>query len=351
MASHRENKSRGADANVVHRFQTLHVEPEEEQDDFTITSTQVRLETAKTIISRNTSPDIPFNQSINPYRGCEHGCSYCYARASHAYLELSPGLDFETILYAKQNSVQLLRQELGAKHYQCQTMSLGNITDAYQPVERDMKLTRSIIQLLAKVRHPVSVVTKSALILRDIDLLSAMAKDDLVHVSISLTSLDHDLSRKMEPRAASPQRRLEVIEKLANAGIPVSVLLAPVIPSINDHEIEKIIAAAKQAGAASINYLMLRLPYEVKDVFQDWLQSYFPDRYVKVINKLQSLFDGQVYQAEFGKRMRGQGEYAALINSRFKLACKKVDLSDEFIVTRKDLFAPHLLHESQLNLF
>jgi DNA repair photolyase len=351
LASPRKNKGRGADGNVLHRFQRLHVEPEGEQHDSVSTSTQVHLETAKKIISRNASPDIPFNQSINPYRGCEHGCAYCYARANHAYLELSPGLDFETILYAKQNCAQLLREELSAKNYQCQTISLGNITDAYQPVEREMRLTRSLIELLAKAKHPLSIVTKSALILRDMDLLSAMAKDDLVHIAISLTSLDHDLSRKMEPRAASPQRRLEVIEKLVDAGIPVSVLLAPIIPSINDHEIEKIIAAVKQAGAASINYLVLRLPHEVKDVFQDWLQNYYPDRYAKVINKLHSLFDGQVYRAGFGKRMRGQGEYAALINSRFKLACKKTDLSNVFIETRTDLFAPHLLHENQLNLF
>lgn len=351
MTSQRKNKSRGADANVLHRFQALHIEPEEEQVDFISASAQVRLETAKTIISRNSSPDIPFDQSINPYRGCEHGCAYCYARASHVYLELSPGLDFETILYAKQNCAELLRQELTAGNYQCQTISLGNITDAYQPIEREMKLTRSIIEILAKARHPTSIATKSALILRDIELLSAMASDNLLHVAVSITSLDHELSRKMEPRAASPQRRLGVINRLTEAGIPVSVLLAPVIPSINDHEIEKIVTASKQAGAVAINYLILRLPYEVKDVFQEWLQSYFPERSAKVINKLHSLFDGQAYRAGFGTRMRGQGEYAALINSRFKLASKKANLGNDFVEIRTDLFAPHLLSENQLNLF
>lgn len=351
MAKPGKNKSRGAYENVLHRFQSFEFEVDNEHGENKSANTQVRLETAKSIISKNSSPDIPFEQSINPYRGCEHGCSYCYARASHAYLELSPGLDFEIILYAKENCAELLKQEITSRQYQCASISLGNITDAYQPVERELKLTRSIIEVLAKARHPVSIVTKSALILRDIDLLAEMAKDNLVHVAISITSLDHILSRKMEPRAASPRRRLEVIERLVAAGIPVSVLLAPVIPSINDHEIENIVHASKKSGACNINYLILRLPHEVKDVFLAWLQRYFPERQAKVLNKLHSLFDGKAYRADFGTRMRGEGDYAALINSRFKLARKKASYKIDFIEARTDLFAPHLLSENQLNLF
>ena len=352
MADELAMKGRGARGNISHRFS---VETIERDNVFAVQpkqhNTEVRFELAKTIITKNNSPDIPFNYSINPYRGCEHGCSYCYARASHAYLELSPGLDFETVLYAKQNAAELLQIELASKSYRCDSIALGNNTDAYQPIERRLKITRGILQTFERVRHPVSIVTKSALILRDLDLLTSLAQDNLVHVAISLTSLDHSLASKMEPRAASPSKRLQVIERLSQAGVPVSALIAPIIPAINDNEIEDLVVAAQQRGVCSANFVMLRLPHEVKDVFQDWLQVYFPLRKDKVTNKLRSMFGGEMYRSQFGARMRGSGEYASLIHARFKLACKKVGLSNQFIELRKDLFRPDLLQADQLSLF
>lgn len=345
-------KGRGAARNVDHRFVVEVVQRDEEivaAD--SLPATEVRLEQAKTIITKNTSPDIPFNQSINPYRGCEHGCSYCYARASHAYLELSPGLDFETIIFAKKNAPELLARELAAKSYACDSIALGNNTDAYQPVERKLQLTRAILEIFERTRHPVSIVTKSGLILRDLDLLVSLAERQLVHACISLTTLDHALAAKMEPRAAAPTKRLQIIERLHNAGIPVSVLIAPVIPAINDHEIESLVDAACRHGAESVNYVVLRLPHEVQDVFQAWLRAYFPLRYKKVMNKLRSMFGGDVYRSEFGSRMRGSGEYASLIRARFKIACKKAELDNAFINLRTDLFRPDLLQVDQLQLF
>ena len=345
-------KGRGAQSNVKHRFQITSSEPDSEYfDDELSCVTEVRLENATRIITKNSSPDIPFNQSINPYRGCEHGCAYCYARASHAYLELSPGLDFETILYAKQNANELLIKEISQKTYQCQTIAFGNNTDAYQPIERKLKLTRSLLETLTTAKHPLSIVTKSALILRDLDLLTQLAKDNLIHVAISITSLDHALARQMEPRAASPSRRLMVIEQLVKVGVPVSVLMAPIIPSINDHEIEDILASAKSVGALNVNYVILRLPHEVKQVFLDWLQINFPLRYKKVVNRLQDIFGEDMYQSEFGTRMRGTGEFAELINARFKLALKQNGYENNFFELAVDKFSPHKLSKSQMNLF
>ena len=345
-------KGRGAASNVDHRFTVNRIELDHEfvsEDASRIT--QLRLEQAKSIVTKNSSPDVPFNRSVNPYRGCEHGCSYCYARASHAYLELSPGLDFETVIFAKRNAPELLRSELGAKSYTCETIALGNNTDAYQPVERKLKITREILEVFELTRHPVSIVSKSALLLRDLDLLESLAKDQLVHVSISLTTLDNALAAKMEPRASAPSKRLQVIERLSTAGVPVSVLIAPVIPSINDNEIEALINAAKQQGAFSVNYVILRLPHEVERVFQDWLRIHFPLRYKKVINKLNSMFNGAVYRSEFGTRMRGSGEYASIIRTRFDIACKKAGFHNNFFNLRTDLFRPDLLRSSQMNLF
>ena len=345
-------KGRGAIANVAHRFTVEQIEVDENIAKQTHGfQTDVRLEQAKKIISRNSSPDIPFNQSINPYRGCEHGCSYCYARASHAYLELSPGLDFETKLFAKRNAPECLSVELGSKSYVCEVIALGNNTDAYQPIERKLKITRAIVEILERARHPVSIVTKSALIMRDIDLLASLAKDNLVHVTISLTTLDHSLAAKMEPRAAAPSKRLQVLERLRAAGIPVSVLIAPIIPDINDSEIEALLHAAKQHGASNANYVVLRLPHEVEEVFQDWLRTYFPLRYKKVMNKLASMFGGKVYQSQFGQRMRGSGEFASLINARFKVASRKAGITNDFVELRTDLFRPDLLQLDQLPLF
>lgn len=352
MATKLGVKGRGAAINVAHRFTLEQIERDESfEADKRQYKTQVRIEQAKTIISKNTSPDIPFDQSINPYRGCEHGCSYCYARASHAYLELSPGLDFETILYAKRNAPQLLGVELAKKTYRCQSIALGNNTDAYQPIERKLKITRGILEVLERTRHPVSIVTKSALILRDLDLLTSLAKDNLVHVAISLTSLDHSLAASMEPRAVAPNRRLHVMQRLHAAGVPVSALIAPIIPSINDNEIESLVHAAQQHGADSANYVVLRLPHEVEDVFKQWLRVYFPARYTKVMNKLTSMFAGKVYRSQYGTRMRGEGEYARLIHSRFKLASKKAGLSSNFVDLNTDLFRPDLLQQDQLALF
>lgn len=344
-------RGRGAHSNVKHRFQSKDIEYEGQSEESLSPKTHVRLETASSIISRNSSPDIPFNQSLNPYRGCEHGCSYCYARASHAYLQLSPGLDFETKIFAKENAVDLLKHELLKPSYQCETLAVGNNTDAYQPVERKLRITRQIIELLAHCKHPVSIITKSSLILRDTDLLATMAEDQLMHVSVSLSSLDHALTSKLEPRAASPTRRLQLIKRLTDAGIPVSVLIAPVIPSINDHELEDVMAQVREQGAISCSYITLRLPHEVEQVFLDWLQRFYPLRADKVKNKLISMYKGNVYKSSFGERMRGTGEYAQLIKSRFNLASKKLGFDQEFISLRTDLFQPHLLNTEQMDLF
>ena len=345
-------KGRGAARNVDHRFSAHQIRLEEDfvnQDPSRIT--QLRFEQAKSIITKNSSPDVPFNKSINPYRGCEHGCSYCYARASHAYLELSPGLDFETVIFAKRNAPELLRSELGAKSYTCETIALGNNTDAYQPAERKLQITREMLEVFERTRHPVSIVTKSALILRDLDLLASLAQDNLVHVSISLTTLDNALAAKMEPRAVAPSRRLQVIERLCAAGVPVSVLIAPVIPSINDNELEALVTTANQLGAVSVNYVVLRLPHEVEQVFQDWLRINFPLRYTKVMNKLKSMFGGAAYRSDFGSRMRGSGEYASLIRTRFEIARKKAGFDNTFINLRTDLFRPDLIQVNQMKLF
>ena len=344
-------RGRGAQGNVKHRFQGQSIDYDNGVEEFSNPETELRLETSSSIISRNSSPDVPFSQSINPYRGCEHGCCYCYARATHAYLQLSPGLDFETKIFAKQNAAELLKHELLRPGYQCETIAVGNNTDAYQPVERKLELTRQIIELIACFKHPFSIITKSSLILRDIELLSELAKDQLVHVTITITSLDHVLSSKLEPRAASPTRRLQVIRRLSEADIPVSVLIAPVIPSINDHELEDILVQAKECGAGSCNYITLRLPHEVEQVFLDWLQLHYPLRADKVKNKLISMHKGATYRSEFGTRMRGSGEYAQLINSRFSLACKKLGFDQKFLPLRTDLFQPHLLNAEQMNLF
>ena len=352
MERNHVKKGRGAITNVDYRFADRKVELDEDiAAETPAAATQVQCERAKTIITRNTSPDVPFTQSVNPYRGCEHGCSYCYARASHAYLQLSPGLDFETKIFAKINAPELLSKELAAKSYVCETIALGNNTDAFQPVERKMGITRRILEIFAHTLHPVSIVTKSALILRDLDLLVALARNNLVHVCISVTTLDHSLAAKMEPRAAAPSRRLQLLERLSSAGVPVSVLIAPIIPAINDNEVEMLVETVAQRGATRVNYVMLRLPHEVEEVFQDWLRAFFPLRYGKVMNKLKSMFGGNVYQPGFGTRMRGTGEYASLIRTRFDIARRKAGLDNAFIELRTDLFRPHLLQANQLNLF
>lgn len=310
--------------------------------------TEVSVESPRSIISRNQSPDLPFQQSINPYRGCEHGCIYCYARPSHAYLGLSPGIDFETKLTIKPNAAKLLRDELMATNYRCSTLSLGANTDPYQPIERHYNLTREVLEVMIEFSHPVNIVTKSSLIERDIDLLKQLAEKQLVNVHLSITTLDKTLARKLEPRASSPQRRLQTIETLKANGIPVSVLIAPVIPVLTDTELENIIDASAQAGAENIDYIFVRLPREVSPLFNDWLHTHYPDKAEHVMNRIKDSRNGKTNDPRFGYRLEGQGLYAEMIKKRFEVAVKKYPLNKSSPVLRTDLFHKPT---KQMNLF
>lgn len=290
--------------------------------------TELSIDSSRSIISYNDSPDVPFDRSINPYRGCEHGCVYCFARPTHAYLGLSPGLDFESRLSYKPDAAAQLRAELGRSAYRCAPIALGINTDAYQPVERHLGITRDIIEVLGEFRHPFSIITKSALIERDIDLLSALAAQNLAHVAVSITTLDRSLARTLEPRAAAPERRLKIIRRLHAAGIPVSVLIAPLIPVLTDHELEKVMTAVREAGALDVGYVLLRLPLEVADLFEQWLQHHQPLKAAHVMNRLRDCRDGKLYDNRFGHRMRGGGEYAELLRRRFHLAYEKLGFND-----------------------
>ena len=292
-------------------------------------ATEIRPEAAHSIISRNDSPDIPFEQSINPYRGCEHGCIYCYARPSHAYVDLSPGIDFETRLFYKADAARLLRAELERPGYRCSAIMLGANTDPYQPVEQRLRVTRSILEVLLAARHPVSVITKGTLVLRDLDLLGELARLNLTRVYVSFTTLDSELKRQLEPRAASPAARLRVISALATAGVPVGVMTAPMIPAINDAELESLLEAAAQAGATRAGYVLLRLPHEIKELFRDWLAEHYPQRAAHVMSLVQQSRGGQDNDPRFGMRMRGTGPWAALLRSRFELACRRLNLNRE----------------------
>ncbi|MGE5088070.1 MAG: PA0069 family radical SAM protein [Candidatus Levyibacteriota bacterium] len=289
--------------------------------------TTVSVQPARSIIARNDSPDIPFTQSINPYQGCEHGCIYCYARPSHAFLDLSPGIDFETRLFAKPQAAELLRAELAKPGYRCDPIALGANTDPYQPIEREWKLTRSILEVLAQCEHPFTIVTKSSLVERDIDLIAPMAARRMARVYVSITTLDRDLARRMEPRAAAPQRRLQTVKALADAGIPVGVMTAPVIPQLNDRDLEAILEAAAANGARSAGWVLLRLPREVAPLFREWLDAHYPQRAAHVMSLIRQMRGGRDYQAAFGARMRGDGAYAALIERRFELACARLGLN------------------------
>jgi len=288
--------------------------------------TEVRIETAKTIITRNTSPDLPFDRSLNPYRGCEHGCIYCYARPSHAYWDLSPGLDFETKLIAKTNAAAVLEQQLSKRGYVCAPINLGSNTDPYQPIEREHQLTRRLLEVLLRYRHPVTIVTKGSLILRDLDLLSELAKQRLVSVMISLTTLDDELKRTLEPRAAAPKARLRAIRVMRDAGIPVGVLCSPMIPMINDSELERLLEAASEAGALSAAYMLLRLPLEVAPLFEQWLQDHYPQRAAHVLSLVRQSRGGELYDSRFGARMRGEGVFADLLAQRFDKAIRRYGL-------------------------
>jgi DNA repair photolyase len=311
----------------------------DQEGDLEALKTHVVIEPAKSIISRNNSPDISFDQSINPYRGCEHGCIYCYARPTHCYLGHSAGLDFETQLYAKTNAAEVLERELSSPHYVPKVIALGAVTDPYQPIERRYSITRSILEVLERTQNPVGIVTKSALVMRDIDILERMASKGLVKVALSVTTLDRRVARAMEPRAATPQRRLDAISALASAGIPVTAMMAPIIPAINDSEIEKILETCAASGAQAAGYVLLRLPLELKELFREWLAAEFPDRADRVISILQSMHGGKDYVSTFGIRQRGTGPYAEQIGQRFRLAVRRLGLNHRgTFALRTDLF-------------
>lgn len=305
---------------------------------------------ARTIIAENRSPDIPFDQSVNPYRGCEHGCVYCYARPGHAYLGLSPGLDFETRIFVKQDAARLLREELARPGYRCRPLALGANTDPYQPLERRLRVTRSILEVLAEARHPVSIVTKSALICRDLDLLVPMARDRLANAYLSVTTLDPGLARTLEPRAASPALRLRAMRALAEAGVPVGVMVAPIVPGLTDHEIEAILTEAAAAGASTAGWVLLRLPHEVKDLFAAWLEAHRPSRARHVLSLVRQCRGGRLNDPDFGSRMRGGGAFADLIAQRFRLAARRLGLDGRGLPQRTDLFRPPAA-DGQLSLF
>ena len=313
-------------------------------------ATTLILDRARSVIVRNSSPDVPFSQSINPYKGCEHGCAYCFARPGHAYLGLSPGLDFETRIAWKPDAPEVLRRELAAPGYRCLPVALGINTDGWQPVERQLGLSRRLLEVLAETRHPVSIVTKSALIERDVDLLADMARDKLVQVMFSITTLDPPLARKLEPRAASPARRLAAMAALHQAGVPVGVLFAPLIPALNDHELERVLEAACKAGADTAGYVLLRLPHELKTLFEDWLHSHFPDRAGHVLSLLRQLRGGQLNDSRFGHRMRGQGVYAELYRQRMQRACTRLQLNRNRPPLNTEAFRPPA-RGPQMNLF
>ncbi len=300
--------------------------------------TEVQVERPRTIITRNESPDISFDRSINPYRGCEHGCVYCFARPTHAYMGLSPGLDFESRLFAKPDAARLLERELAKEGYQPRTIAIGTNTDPYQPIERHWRIMREILEVLEAHNHPVGIVTKSALVLRDIDILSRMAAKGLAKVALSVTTLDRKLARTMEPRASTPTRRLEAVRALNEAGVPASVMIGPVIPGLNDAEIERLLESAAAAGAKEAGYVILRLPLEVSPIFKDWLLRHYPDRFRPVMSLVRSMRGGKDYDSEWGKRMRGTGPYAWQIGRRFELAAKRLGLNTERRQLRTDLF-------------
>jgi DNA repair photolyase len=330
VLGHQRFQARGAASNRAGRFDAHQVDRVvddwyEEEPPHRIEET-VLADRARSIITTNDSPDIGFEASINPYRGCSHGCIYCFARPSHAYLGLSAGLDFETKLFYKDNAVELLEAELARPGYRPKPVALGINTDAYQPLEKRLGVTRSILAVLARCRHPVSLITKSSLILRDRDLLQDLARDGLVSVMFSVTSLSDEIKRSLEPRTASPEARLRTMRELAADGIPVGVMVAPVIPAITDREIEDILSAAREAGATCAGYVLLRLPHEVKDLFREWLREFYPDRAKHVMSLMQQSHGGKDYDSRFGHRMRGSGPYAELLHTRFRLAVRQLGL-------------------------
>jgi DNA repair photolyase len=353
---HQTFKGRGAASNPTGRFDSLSVEQVEDgwYRDATPDSIAetVLPDSARAVITTNDSPDVGFEQSINPYRGCSHGCVYCFARPSHAYLGLSPGLDFETKLFYKADAVKVLEAQLAKRSYVCKPIALGINTDGYQPLEKKLEVTRGILAVLARCRHPVTIVTKSALVLRDLDLLTDLARDRLVSVMLSVTSLNDDIKRTLEPRTASPLARLRVIRELSQAGVPAGVLIAPVIPAITDHEMEAILEKACEAGASSAGYVLLRLPHELKVLFREWLKDHYPERAAHVMSLINQARGGKDYDSQFGVRMKGTGAYAELLRARFDLAKRKLGLgdADERYELDTSIFRPPRTDSPQLSL-
>ena len=352
---HQVIKGRGATLQIEGRFESVQRESvdddwSEPEEALPPSRTTVTAEHAKSVLQRQKSPDIPYELSLNAYRGCEHGCIYCYARPSHAYLNLSPGLDFETRLFAKPDAARLLREELAKPNYQCSPIALGSNTDPYQPIEREWKITRQILEVLAEHKHPLTIVTKSALVERDLDLLTRLAGDDLVKVYVSVATLDGELARRMEPRAASPRRRLQTIAELNGSGVPCGVMAAPVIPFLTDAELEKILEAAYGHGARSAGYTLLRLPYELKELFKDWLVVHYPLKAKHVMGRMREMRGGREYDPEFGSRFSGKGLLADLLAQRFRKACNRIgfNLEDKPLETR--LFVPPS-RDGQMELF
>lgn len=348
------NRGRSAGINPSGRFEPLSRDVFDDGwnsiEDLPPFKTEVQIEKPRTIITRNDSPDISFDRSINPYRGCEHGCVYCFARPTHAYMGLSPGLDFESKLFAKPDAARLLERELAKDGYQPRTIAIGTNTDPYQPIEKQYRIMREVLEVLEARKHPVGIVTKSALVTRDIDILSRMAEQGLAKVALSVTTLDRMLARTMEPRASTPTKRLEAIKQLSEAGIPTSVMVAPIIPGLNDPEIERILDAGRAAGARSAGYVILRLPLEVSPIFKDWLLRHYPDKYRHVLSLIRSMRDGKDYDSEWGKRMKGSGPYAWQIGRRFEIAARRLGLNAERSPLRTDLFIQPKKEGEQLML-
>jgi len=346
---------RGAQTNRSGRFEPIAYEPVddgwESLGDLEALQTEVQEVPARRIITTNTSPDIGFDRSINPYRGCEHGCVYCFARPTHAFLGLSPGLDFETKLFAKTNAPQALERELAEPRYRPRMIAIGTNTDPYQPIERRYRIMRRVLEVLSATNHPVGIVTKSALVLRDLDILQSMAERGLVKVALSVTTLDHKLARAMEPRASTPDKRIEALEKLSAAGVPTSVMCAPVIPGLSDAEMERILERATAAGVKEAGYVLLRLPLEIGDLFAEWLKANCPDRASRVLSLMRQTRGGKLYDAKWGERMEGDGPYAWMIGRRFEMAAERLGLNTQKVELRTDLFTPPARPGQQLRLF
>jgi DNA repair photolyase len=348
-------RGRGAHSNASGRYEPLariaFDDGWEKLEDLPPFKTSVTADATRKIITRNDSPDISFDRSINPYRGCEHGCVYCFARPTHAFLGLSPGLDFESKLFMKPNAPELLERELSAPGYTPKVIAIGTNTDPYQPIERRYQIMRRILEVLDRAGHPVGIVTKSALVLRDLDILARMAKRDLVKVAISVTTLDAKLARTMEPRASTPPRRLEALRQLVKAGVPTSTMVAPVIPALNDAEIERILEAVAETGVRHAGYVLLRLPLEVRDLFREWLMANFPDRYRHVFKLIRDMRGGKDYDSTFGSRMTGKGPIAWMIGRRFEVACERLGFNATSVRTTTEHFRPPQAASEQLSLF